>query len=534
MQFYLKPPPSYITKNAINTTTDEISTGGGALSSYWTDRVWKVIFEGKNQQNQSTVLPGELQEQTIYWIRYHNATLSFAVYLDEAETQKVDFTAANIADATTFTMRSVEQFYTIPECIHSAAPDVTEAICCPKNYTIENLPTHATVLFNAAAAVDEYFLANPLVLRASGGEPNSGQNINWLYSLFVAQGYTNSGGPRNEPGVSVRDDFEDSSKSVVVINQYGRGLPPNGAIEKYRSAPYPHASLPNPVTCYNINDATKSAVVTFGKDPNNASSTFMRLPPTCRVVMPQAFIYGDRWTGENGRYSLGNIDEILTLDTASGSYFSGLKNYYNIPGRLYFTTDFYPVDGRKVIKSGVGLVKGVVKTWKHYSGTFNNQTGQFNYVYGLDQEGYYGINMMIGTSGTYRALQDWTYSSYWAWNLNMEETPYDVENGHPWFDSRVGVGVYRGSGYNSWNPYNWTRRDYSLTSSTHTFAVSYAASRSARYPLGAETIANYMSGTVGGYFSFDEPVWTPPQVQKTTFYAICSQSPSCYVTSLVR
>jgi hypothetical protein len=533
MQFYLKPPPSYITKNAINTTTDEISTGGGALGSYWTGRVWKVIFEGKNQQNQSTVLPGELQEQTIYWIRYHNATLSFGVYLDEAETQKVDFTTANIADATTFTMRLVEQFYTIPECIHSAAPDVTDAICCPKNYTIENLPTHATVLFNAAAAVEEYLPTNPLVLRASGGEPRSGVNISWLKSLFVSPSYTDSGGPRNEPGVFVRDDFADSSKSVVVIHQYGRGVPPNDAIEKYRSAPYPHATLPNPVTCYNINDATKSAVVTFGKDPNNASSTFMRLPPSCRVVMPQAFIYGDRWTGDNGKYYLGNINEILTLDTDSGTYFSSLKNYYNIPGRLYLTTDFYPVDGRKVIKSGVGFVDGVVATWKYYA-SYNYQTNQFNYVYGFDPEGYRGINMMIGTSGTYQALQNWTYNSTWYFNVNSYMNPYDVALGQPWFDSRLGVGVNIGNNYDNYNPYTWTRRNYNESGVTHTFAISYAASKSARYPLGAETIANYMSGTPGQILTFDEPAWTPPQVQKTTFYAICSQSPSCYVTSLVR
>ena len=69
MQVYQGVAPAYIAKANINTTTDEIYLGSGALAGYWLTYLWQVTVQGKNSAGADTVLPADLQEQTIYYLR---------------------------------------------------------------------------------------------------------------------------------------------------------------------------------------------------------------------------------------------------------------------------------------------------------------------------------------------------------------------------------------------------------------------------------------------------------------------------------
>jgi len=544
LQIYQGVAPAYIAKANINTTTDEIYLGSGALAGYWLTYLWQVTVQGKNSAGADKVLPADLQEQTIYYLRVQASGTHCCLFYDEEETQKVNFTTENIAEVTTFRLYWDPSQRKQPiSCFHSAAATLDDADCCPKDYTINNLPTHANIVYNEAAQVDE----GPGVwsLVASGGEPRSSTNLETpAISLFIPYGLQSTsspgGGPYNR-GVRVRDDYADSTKTVVTVMQTGRyyltATSDNPTIERYRSNPYPHADLPNPVQCYRVGDPSKIATVTFTKNTSDPTSSYMHLPPTCRVVMPQAFFQGDRWTGDNGRYSLGNINEVLTLDTASGSYFSSLKNYYNIPGRIHLQTNFYPVGGRKVVKSNIGYVTGMYMGFKKYL-NYDYGTGMFNYTYGVDPEGAYSINLLIERYGSFRR---WEYrdgqptSTSFNFLFNYQPYLYGVKDGQPWFDSRLAVNYanYQDGG---WHGY------YSDSTQTYQFAVSYASTRSARYIPWKDGAGNSVRHTIESYgtppntpvASTVDPIWSGiPEVQKTEHFAICSQNTSCYITSLV-
>lgn len=70
------------------------------------------------------------------------------------------------------------------------------------------------------------------------------------------------------------------------------------------------------------------------------------LPPQARLYMPDAWFAHPTYPVQ-----LGTINEILTLDSATGVYASEVKEYYKIPGRLHVATRFSPtiISGRKYI-----------------------------------------------------------------------------------------------------------------------------------------------------------------------------------------
>lgn len=74
-------------------------------------------------------------------------------------------------------------------------------------------------------------------------------------------------------------------------------------------------------------------------DLNYTFSGAIVFPQTIRVNLPNAY-----FTGEGGP-SIGNVDEILTLDLDDGCYKSDIKNFYNIPGRLIIEQSMFGPSG---------------------------------------------------------------------------------------------------------------------------------------------------------------------------------------------
>lgn len=464
--------PITVNASEINTTSFFISKNLTSLS-FTANGVYQVAaFD--TDGTVITNLPNTLTTQTIYWAKIGSLLDGFTLYLEESTTTKIVLNAAAIAGVTSFQIKFITQ-KTVPiPCFHSGSTNISDVECCDNPSNISNIPTTASINVGG----------NVLTFKAYGGEPvSTWPDSMFLYGanpgLYRQFNFDLNNNPHLNEVLSIETDPQDSTQTKVKFTKDNGGT--------YKRS-FPHADLPTTFTM--------PIEISNGVFPNSIEITLsgsIQMPSTAKIVMPNAYFYS-----QEGNINLGNIDETLAWDGASCCYFSTLKNYHKIPGRIYLkVSDMFPSvsSGKKFISESIGKITGFRMKYKNADNQIDPSDPGIN---GLQ------ICMNYPVNNGYTGLIHKHDPGLTFINRFLKTGVF--------FDSRLN---FRTNATGSLGYYDLSKPERWY------FAVSYAGSANAMHLGNLETIDSY-----GNYGVND------PDVFKTRFWAIRSDSPTAYFASL--
>lgn len=238
-------------------------------------------------------------------------------------------------------------------------------------------------------------------------------------------------------------------------------------------------------------------------------------PPQVRVVMPDAF-----FLDKSKAISLGNVEEVLTYDPASLTYWSEVRTYAGISGRLHFSIpNFLPLAtaSNRFITTGYGGNRIFGDYPYSQLNTFTNmeitlyETCRIEYIQppgAYPDDPSYGL---IPDEHRLFAAND-AYGGY----------PTGLPQGTPWFDSRIYRNINIATGIQigaNWALHNGRpiTQDF-VQRFTARMLIAFSKWGSARH------------NTATGVRWFDSAYWSH---YSRSFYAIKSVHPHAHITSLV-
>lgn len=284
----------------------------GSTTAYSLDGIPTVTFNNP---------PDCLQTNTVYYLKSTTSSFtspkiySFHTTVANADADiKIDFVLGEMGTGSNFNLIFIRKNYTqnIPwggsvKLNRFIAEPLGEMACCYPD-TFSNM-TEASFYF---APTGETVVCK----RTSFTEMAS-----YYYSPPTGGSYRGSSGIYG---------FTLSFQSLVARWLYTY---PNGASEVI--------SATFPFTVTGLYQGTFSASITY---PELGSGTItFQTPmtiPDVRLYMPDAYLF----VATGHHISVGTIETTLTYDTGTGCYVSEVLNYYNIPGRIYFSAPIVPRD----------------------------------------------------------------------------------------------------------------------------------------------------------------------------------------------
>lgn len=237
-------------------------------------------------------------------------------------------------------------------------------------------------------------------------------------------------------------------------------------------------------------------------------------PPQVRVFMPDAY-----FPDKSAAINLGNVDEVLTYDPDSLTYWSEVRTYAGIPGRLHFCIpNFLPLAtaSNRFITTGYGTNRIFGDYPYAMLNTFDNgeislyESCKIDYIQppgAYPDDPFYGL---IPDEHRLFAAND-AYGGY----------PTGLPQGTPWFDSRI----HRNINIETWTP---TGADWALHNGrliTQDFVQRATAKMLIAFSKWGSARFNHATGVR----YFDSPLVSH---YTRSFYAIKSVHPNAHITSL--
>ena len=320
-----------ITKSNISTSTNllTMSTSWIQLEAHLPWHTASYVWEVMVKANGSTTAysldgiptvtinnpPDCLQQNNVYYMKSTTSSYvspkiySFHTTVANADADiKIDFVAGEMGTGTSFNLIFIRKNYTggLPnsgsqKLNRFIAEPLGEMACCfPDTFsamteaTFYFAPTGETVTMNFTDTSSYAYsgLTDPVPYRAKSG----------IYQLLLSKTF-----------LQIR--WADIYGNSVFASQ------PFAITGLYQGTLSPCIAYPEFV----------SAVVTF--------QTPLVIPDV-RLYMPNAYLF----VATGHHISVGNLEITLTYDTGSGCWVSGVLNYYNILGRIYFSVEMLPRD----------------------------------------------------------------------------------------------------------------------------------------------------------------------------------------------
>jgi hypothetical protein len=323
-----------ITKSNISTSTDllTMSTSWIQLEAHlpwhvypdFTGYVWEVMVKAIGSVTTYVggfpvvtiyTLPDCLQENTLYYLKSTTSAYispkiySFHTSVANADADiKIDFIAGEMGTGTSFNLIFIRKNYTqntpwggSVKLNRFIAEPLGEMACCYKDTfsamteaTFYFAPTGETVTMNFTDTSSYAYsgLTDPVPYRAKSG----------IYQLLLSKTF-----------LQIR--WADIYGNSVFASQ------PFTITELYQGTLSPCIAYPEFV----------QAVVTF--------QTPLVIPDV-RLYMPDAYLF----VATGHHISVGTLEITLTYDTGTGCWVSDVLDYYNIPGRIYFSAEMLPRD----------------------------------------------------------------------------------------------------------------------------------------------------------------------------------------------
>jgi hypothetical protein len=328
---------------AINASTDGLTLYGVTITA---GKIYTVFFT-----KFSLALPVEVEEQTTYYLRISSSVIKIYRTLATAQTQTspVDF-ATSASSGTLFLVYFPVATYPALTCWEIGAETIADIVCCPpvpEVYT--NCPNAGSIVYDGAtrSLKNFHYLSNGGAIPSMLGALNSEQfNVNFPHPFTAVMKTWNVS--INQHFVNYRSGYYQPGLDIEIANvDYG-----------YIHLFYQASATTFPTTTYTYaasSDGYSYAnMAAAGLIPSTLSVTFSGQvvpPPQIKVYMPDAY-----FENKAAPITLGLVEETLTYDDTTLTYWSDLKTYAGIPGRLHFAIpNFYPLtsSGIQFVDSGI-------------------------------------------------------------------------------------------------------------------------------------------------------------------------------------
>lgn len=302
-------------------------------------------------------LPEPLQTQTVYYMRrFTTPTGGYKAYftLAQAQSDSNPITFTPFTYPKYFNVDYINKTYGTRTCAEYANPIENEIVCCPPpvpeyrnlydtvtvNGVLVSPAAHSYITFNNGAV---YFPAT-----TSGG---SSTDKLFLTSMRGASNVLLFGG-QMEATMIIYFAFWHSASITYFRASDGAGL---GTAYYYDAAGYNQLNFTLPLQNYflpggfNINNFPESVSCSI---QTNSKAI---LPPTCKLVMPDAWM-----TNTRRPFNVGNQVHTLTLEESSSTYYSDVVVLHGVPGRIHLKARYYPYAGSSIKYYNTNTANGVL------------------------------------------------------------------------------------------------------------------------------------------------------------------------------
>ena len=321
---------------AINASTDSLTLSGLTIVS---GKIYKAFFT-----KWILPLPVEVEEQTTYYLRISSSVIKIYRTLATAQTQTSPVDFATSASGTLFVIYLPEQAYPALTCWDIGAASIADIVCCPPVPSVyTDCPNAGSIVYGGATRS----------LKMFWHLPNGGDQTYKYGSLNSAQftvQFVN-------PFTSALTTWNVSIMQFFKNYRTDRGLS-NPGLQLY----FVNINVGSFFVYYQANENTfptttytqhwvggeeqyfyfGAGMEAAGLIPSTLSVTFsgqVLPPPRIKVNMPDAY-----FENKAAPITLGLVEETLTYDAATLTYWSDLKTYAGIKGRLHFSIpNFYPL-----------------------------------------------------------------------------------------------------------------------------------------------------------------------------------------------
>lgn len=493
----------------INSTTDNIYIGSGNIfSGFWPylssipgsyettgNVIARAIFD-------ATELPAGLERQKIYYLRKTGINVKVYLTFDDAqsETSHIDFTTN--ANGYLFSIYFLDIVYRHLNAWSPAAATLEEIPCCPDVPAVfKDCPSQGVINYGGQ---------NRNLIRF-GTFNNTDNGYGSLNSLKFQESFFNVyANEVQEFDFQINNFFHSWMGPYYPMNKPGIIIWVTGSFGLGRLF-YEADELTLPTTTFTLMDildysilANQTTMTNAGLIPETLSITYSgqtNPPPQIRVVLPDAHFENYTYDLSNEyilkHINLGFIDEILTWDEDTLTYWSDLKIYAGIPGRIHLSLpNFYPL-----VSSGVNYISSDNSTGE-LSGFSGYTNSEFNGYQTLDFANIFDPahpNQTVDTFIRIFAASD-EYGCY----------PTGLPLGTIWIDSRV---IWNIAATEEW-PEDFSKRKAAK------IALAFSRWGSAKYRRTNEPLTEQQGATIYS------------DHYKQNFYRVKSVHPDAYITSL--
>jgi hypothetical protein len=266
--------------------------------------------------------------------------------------------------ATSVTLNWVVKKYTAFPCRHYGAAELEDIVCCPPIAIATDFkPLAATVTLDPGYDVE--------VTMNSDGYGFTAVNRDY----YLAQNWLWGERDGNEYRLTI-STLSAAGRTISFFDVASMG-------DSYDSGVISDEDIQDPIILTNSIGSTYTVTL----------HTPIALPSIINLVMTGASFLGNSnvVSSVNPFIDLGTITESMTYDADTGYYFSAVKNYFNIPGRLHFHSRFFRAGSENI--SGFTNANAIYFNYNDY------ETGLFSYAVG---------NLKLNTSG--QVYVDYSFS----------------------------------------------------------------------------------------------------------------------------
>lgn len=334
---------------AINASTNSLTISGVTITA---GKIYTVFFT-----KFILALPVEVEVQTTYFLRISSSVIKIYTTLADAQAQTSPVDFATTASGTLFFVYFPVATYPALTCWDIGAATIADIVCCPPVPAVfTNCPNAGSIVYDGATRdlINFHYIGSGGMETYQVGALNSE-----TFTVDFAHPFT---GVMKTWNVSIQQFFSNYRPD--------RGLSNPGLILFFVNADYGYIELfyqasanTFPTTTYTQHwDGGEEAyfyagtvMAEAGLIPSTLSVTFggqLVPPPQIKVYMPDAY-----FENKSAPIILGMVEETLTYDDATLTYWSDLKTYAGIKGRLHFSIpNFYPLtsSGIQFVNSGIG------------------------------------------------------------------------------------------------------------------------------------------------------------------------------------
>lgn len=392
-------------------------------------------------------LPQNLEEQKIYFVKTADSFTRIYTTQEDAEagTNYYNFTAN---DTTGYLFQFWSPFTNYPAmtCWHPAAAELENVVCCPpvpEVYT--DCPNQATVTYmsqtrtlNLYQTINYYGSLNTNYFEAGDFDEFPGQVFNLKAQIAFYFKYYGGNIENQTP--------------TAVINFHGiNGTQFDNRFQihvTYSATEDFDKNITLTLDETQFFNTYISRLVDQGFLPESLTFDFsgqITPPPQIKVYMPDAY-----FENKDEPINLGLIEETLTYDAATLTYWSDLLTYAGIPGRLHFAIpNFYPLTSSGVEFINYGYYFDNYQKFPDLMlNTFANN--EFNFYETLnisrqaESNNYYqpaNNNIILFTASDFYngyANEDYLYPPQFGTSMPQAKSfPTGLNLGETWFDTRV-------------------------------------------------------------------------------------------------